>query len=194
MKSTDVVPEIDWYLLHEIRLRGAIEPSDHSGVEGLLASGYITVRGSAVAITEEGRAVHRGWAALPPGTDEHDTARRAYDRFGQLDPLVKQVITEWQLKRAGAASAGYGEDEWALIDRLIILDEKAAALLNALGRAIPRFASYRPRMRLALQRLEEGEPTFFCGLTCDSYHTVWWQLHEDLLLAVGLDRSQEPNQ
>jgi hypothetical protein len=31
-------------------------------------------------------------------------------------------------------------------------------------------------------------------LTFDSYHTVWWQLHEDLLAALGIDRRDDPNQ
>jgi hypothetical protein len=43
-------------------------------------------------------------------------------------------------------------------------------------------------------QLEEGDAKWFSGVTCDSYHTVWWHLHEDLLIALGIARSEDPNQ
>ena len=95
---------------------------------------------------------------------------------------------------AGVRSEGFSAEDWKLIDRLIGVHEKAAAALSALGRAVPRFAGYRPRLRHALQQLEDGDPKWFSGLTCDSYHTVWWHLHEDLLIALGISRSDDPNQ
>ena len=40
-------------------------------------------------------------------------------------------------------------------------------------------------------RLEAGEPAFFTGVMCGSYHDIWMELHEDLLLTQHIDRSEE---
>jgi hypothetical protein len=56
---------------------------------------------------------------------------------------------------------------------------------------VPRFEGYRPRLRDARERVNEGEHEWLTSPRIDSYHTVWMQLHEDLLLALGLDRASE---
>jgi hypothetical protein len=39
--------------------------------------------------------------------------------------------------------------------------------------------------------MAEGETEWLTSPRVDSYHTVWMQLHEDLLLALGRDRASE---
>ena len=36
-----------------------------------------------------------------------------------------------------------------------------------------------------------GNAERFASPACDSYHTVWMQFHEDLLLATGRSRADE---
>ena len=31
----------------------------------------------------------------------------------------------------------------------------------------------------------------FTGVMCGSYHDVWMELHEDLILTLGVDRAKE---
>ena len=40
-------------------------------------------------------------------------------------------------------------------------------------------------------RVTEGDRDWFTKPTIDSYHTVWFELHEDLLATLGLERSSE---
>jgi hypothetical protein len=171
-----------------------IEADGDPEVERLCDAGYLLRRGAKAVITAAGKAAHAEWARLADGTEEHAAARSAYDQFLLFDKHIKQLTTEWQLMSAGSRSDGFSAEDWKLIDRLIAVHEKAGASLGALGRVVPRFAGYRPRLRHALQQLEEGDSKWFSGLTCDSYHTVWWQLHEDLLIALGISRSDDPNQ
>jgi hypothetical protein len=56
---------------------------------------------------------------------------------------------------------------------------------------LDRFDTHRARLRTALKRVDDGEPDWFTSPRIDSYHTVWMQLHEDLLLALGIERSSE---
>jgi hypothetical protein len=129
---------------------------------------------------------------LPQGSEEEAVARSAYEELLDLDESVQALSTEWQ--PTSGEGEGYTPEEWKLIDRLTTIDERAAPVLLRLGSAIPRFSTYRSRLRAALAHLEEGERNWFRGPECDSYHTVWWQLHEDLLLALGIARSEDPNQ
>jgi hypothetical protein len=46
-------------------------------------------------------------------------------------------------------------------------------------------------MREARQQVLDGAPEWLLSPRIDSYHTVWMQLHEDLLLGLGIQRSDE---
>jgi hypothetical protein len=57
---------------------------------------------------------------------------------------------------------------------------------------VPRFAPYRERLRDARRRVANGESEWLTSPRVDSYHTVWMELHEELLAALGLERDKEP--
>ena len=48
-------------------------------------------------------------------------------------------------------------------------------------------------LRSALERLVDGDTDWFTKPTIPSYHTVWFELHEDLLVTLGIERSSEGN-
>jgi hypothetical protein len=187
-----MVSDEAWSRLHELRLRGMGQPPDDEHTAALMEAGWIARRGSMAVLTPDGRAAHTTWARLPEGSEEEVVTRRAYEQFLELDGSVKALTTEWQL--GSGTDEGYNPEEWKLIDRLTTIDERAAPVLLRLGSVVPRFSTYRSRLRAALAHLQEGERSWFSGLECDSYHTVWWHLHEDLLAALGIARSEDPNQ
>jgi len=41
-----------------------------------------------------------------------------------------------------------------------------------------------------LGRVNEGEFEFFTGVKVNSYHNLWFELHEDLLCTLGLERKE----
>jgi hypothetical protein len=53
---------------------------------------------------------------------------------------------------------------------------------------VPRLEKYRARLREALEKVEAGSTKWVSDASIDSYHTVWFQLHEDLLRIVGHQR------
>jgi pyruvate,orthophosphate dikinase len=42
-----------------------------------------------------------------------------------------------------------------------------------------------------VDRVEAGERDWFTKPLIDSYHTVWFELHEDLLSTLGKERASE---
>jgi hypothetical protein len=63
--------------------------------------------------------------------------------------------------------------------------------VSRLGESVPRFAGYPERLAAALDRID-GDRQWLASPRCDSYHTVWMQMHEDLLGAIGASRADEP--
>jgi hypothetical protein len=107
--------------------------------------------------------------------------RRAYDAFLGLNRELIRICHEWQQQPG----------DWKVVDRLTTLHERVTPILSRVTRAHVRFETYRPRLRTALARVDDGEQEWFTSPRCDSYHTVWMQLHEDVLLALGVERSSE---
>jgi hypothetical protein len=60
-----------------------------------------------------------------------------------------------------------------------------------LRETIDRFAGYGTRLREALEKVVAGEHEWFTKPVIDSYHTIWFELHEDLLCTLGIERSKE---
>ena len=175
--------------LHELRLRGMMPAPEGAEAEALCADGLARRKGTFLVLTPEGRVFHAGWARLAPGSDEEGAARRAYDQFLPLNRELLQVTTDWQV-RPGNVPNDHRDPryDWSVLDRLTALDERTGPVVRRLGAAVDRFAGYRPRLRTAVRRLHDGETEWLSSPTIDSYHTVWMQLHEDLLLALGLER------
>jgi hypothetical protein len=78
-----------------------------------------------------------------------------------------------------------------VIGRLADLDAKVQPICADLGVALERFASYGARLGAALEKVQAGDHDWFTKPMIASYHTVWFELHEDLLATLGIERASE---
>src|SRR5262249_11881501 len=115
-----------------------------------------------------------------------------YEAFLPLNAELIRLCNDWQV-RPGNVPNDHRDPhyDWSVIDRLRALDERAAPVLRRVGRVLEPFDAYPRRLRVALQHVDEGETEWFTSPRIDSYHTVWMQVHEDLLLALGRERADE---
>ena len=196
--GSESLSDREWIGFHELRLRGVIVMTDDpapdlvSLAEVLQRAGFATRRGTKLVLTPVGRDVHAGWARLEPGSDAAATAERAYATFLPLNRDLLRLCHDWQVRGGSANTHDDPVYDWTVIDRLVELDERVGPVVRRLARAVPRFEPYRPALRDARRRVEAGEADWFASPRCDSYHTVWMRLHEDLLCATGAARSAEP--
>jgi hypothetical protein len=51
---------------------------------------------------------------------------------------------------------------------------------------------YRVRLAEAYDQVLAGQHEYVSGVRIDSYHTVWFELHEDLLRMLGREREEAP--
>ena len=118
----------------------------------------------------------------------------AYQTFERINIALKALISEWQtIEVAGETIPNNHSDpehDRAIIDRLGTLHERADRILGVLAERIPRFAIYRTKLLAALERAEDGDIEWVSGARIDSYHTVWFELHEDLLRLMGRERQE----
>jgi hypothetical protein len=77
-----------------------------------------------------------------------------------------------------------------IIDRLGEFHEHADRVLAMLAKQVPRFQVYRDKLKVALERAEDGDIQWVSDVKIDSYHTLWFELHEDLLCTLGRTRAE----
>ena len=191
VQSPGTLSDDAWVLLHDLRLRGFRPAKGGLAEEELTAAGLVLQRGVNLALAPAGRDAHAAWARLAAGSEEEAGARNAYERFLAFNVEFLRICTDWQLKPGNQpndhSDAAY---DFKILERLDRLDERAGALLETLGKLVPRFDGYRQRLTEALDRISEDR-AWLASPRCDSYHTVWMQFHEDLLCAVGVNRADE---
>lgn len=119
---------------------------------------------------------------------------RHYEAFEQINVQLKSVITDWQSVDIGGRRAPNDHQDAAydesIIDRLGGIHDRVSSILTALAGPMPRLAYYRDRLRQALEKAEDGAIEWVSDVRIESYHTLWFELHEDLLRIVGRKRQE----
>ena len=196
--------------LPALRLRGFAEAENVARAAGLPSEvveerltmaaedGFATYRGGARSgwsLTTEGRKENeRLLAEELDGANRRSDVADAYRRFRELNPEMLVVCTDWQVLDGDAGLLNDHTDpdhDRAVVARLVDIDRSVQPICALLGGWFERFAGYGERFRAALDRVRRGELDWFTRPTIDSYHTVWFELHEDLLATLGVDRASE---
>lgn len=142
-------------------------------------------------LTQDGRAAYPGLLADDLVGVDHTLLAPSYATFLAINGSFKELCGDWQLRDSDVndhSDAAYDAD---VIDRLAALDAAAQPVVATLGGVLERLEPYAPRLARSLARLQQGETNMFTGVMCGSYHDAWMELHEDLILTQGIDRSAE---
>jgi hypothetical protein len=147
------------------------------------------------------------WQLTPAGREEHrralevdlatigtsvcDDLKPLYEQFLAINEQFKGLCGDWQLKDGAPNDHSDAAYDGAVVERLLSLDGQARPVVQSMGIVIGRLAPYAPRLEATCQRVVEGERNMFTGVMCGSYHDVWMELHEDLILTQGIDRGAE---
>ena len=117
-----------------------------------------------------------------------------YERFETINRELKALMTAWQtieIDGEGVLNDHTNKDyDDRLIDRLGAFHERAEAILRQLAGGLPRLAIYAEKLDAALEKAEDGAIEWVSGARIESYHTVWFELHEDLLRILGRTRQE----
>ena len=164
---------------------------------------------------DEGLVQHRegvltGWMLLPSGraageqlleaeleaTGLRVDVEAAYRSFLALNQRLLHACTDWQLRPSEGSEPVLNDHRDAAYDASVVaglrqIDAEVQPIASTLARILDRFASYPTRFTCALEKTEAGDVDWFTKPTIDSYHTVWFELHENLLATLGIPRGSE---
>lgn len=116
--------------------------------------------------------------------------------FGNVNDAFKKLVTDWQLRTVEGelvpndhSDAGH---DASVIERLRTeIHVAITPIVEALSSEVPRFARYGARLAAALAAIDDGDHDMIAHPFRDSYHTVWFELHEELIRLSGRNRADE---
>jgi hypothetical protein len=201
----------DLLVLHAVRLRGMADDAAVARRFGLdpAVAGELLLDGEAYGwVTRSEFAGVGGWSLTERGRAENErrlaaelagvpggaaTLHRVHDAFLPLNARLQRACTDWQLRPApGAPLAANTHDDpgWdaRVVRELAALAAELAPLVAELAGSLDRFAGYDTRFSSALDRVRAGDPAWVDRTDVDSCHRVWFELHEDLIATLGIER------
>jgi hypothetical protein len=201
--------EISLLALHGLAVRkagSAATVADLLGREqGEVAQALDAAAGEGLAIAANGRfmvtPVGRAWLEeqYPIAFAElraDAEAAAAYQRFERINRELLALFTDWQMMPAGGeripndhSNADY---DHGVIDRIGVQHDRAKRPLGAFADLVSRLERYSHRLDTAYDNVLAGDVDFVTGARVDSFHTVWFELHEDLLRMLGREREEQP--
>jgi len=151
-----------------------------------------------------------GWMLLPAGRAEgermlaaeleaigvrHDV-EAVYRSFLALNQRLLRACTDFQLRPSGGSEPVLNDHrdpvyDAGVIDSLATIDREVQPIATSLAAGLARFGRYPARFTRALEKTRAGDADWFAKPTIDSYHTVWFELHENLLSTLGIPRGGE---
>lgn len=204
----------DLLVLHAVRILGFADDAavahrfglDGAGTSELLldaeAHGWVTHSAFAGvggwSLTERGRVENERLLAdelaAAGGSDEvHDV----HQGFLPLNARLQSATTDWQLRPTPhdrLAANDHTDAAWdsGVLDELAAVEHGLRPLAARLSAVLPRFRGYDSRFAAALRRARDGDSGWVDRTDVDSCHRVWFELHEDLIATLGLDRAAQP--
>jgi hypothetical protein len=196
-------------VIHGLRLKGFAEAAAVGEAIGMAeaeakpllddiaADGLATYREGRISgftLTKAGREAHAELVSAElDGAGARGAVGDAYGRFLGLNGDLLAVCTAWQLSDGESVVNDHSDAAYdaEVIERLSTLHAQAEPILSDLGATLDRFGGYAPRLTEALTKVRSGDTDWFTKPMIASYHTVWFELHEDLLSTLGLERSSE---
>ena len=142
--------------------------------------------------TPAGTAAAAALLRLPPGGPQEQDLDKLFDGFLPVNRRLRDVCSAWQTRPDGTPndhSDGAYDD--TVRDRLDEVHSAIGPVLRRMAVVEPRLAGYRPRLAEALDKFDDGESAWLASPLMDSYHTVWMQLHQELILMLGLTRADD---
>jgi pyruvate,orthophosphate dikinase len=169
---------------------GDIEPI----VDQLTTDGLTTTVAGAHRLTEEGTARADELLDADRVAWGEDASAAALDAFLELDHRVKDAVTAWQLRDADAGVINDHADpayDAGVLERLAGLHADAVDWFAGVETGPSRLADYRARLGRAVEAARAGDGRYIASPRVDSYHSIWFELHEDLIHLAGRTRAGE---
>jgi pyruvate,orthophosphate dikinase len=161
-------------------------------LDDLVVDGLAASVAGAYRLTDSGKERASELVAKEASAWGAERANAALDAFLELDGRIKEAVTAWQLKSPDVVNDhADAEYDRGVLGRLAALHDDAVAFFDANESPSGRLTVYRERLSRALEAARGGDGRFVASPRVDSYHGVWFELHEDLIRLAGRTREDE---
>lgn len=149
------------------------------------------------SLTDPGKAENeRQLAAERARVDPDDVVADVYRDFLPLNTRLLRAVTDWQITPTEADPFAPNDHtdstrDQHVLDELAALGTELAPMAERLSAVLARFDGYTARYESALHKAQNGQYYWIDKTDVDSCHRVWFQLHEDLVATLGIDRRTE---
>jgi pyruvate,orthophosphate dikinase len=161
----------------------------------LFASGNAEQTRVGARLSAQGRVLAQEKLAAERASVDHHRLEEEYERFTKLNADFKELVTDWQMREVdGKRTRNDHKDEvydTGVLSRLAALHVLAVTLIEDISAHAPRIGGYKRRLTSALVKIEAEDPRYVTAPDRDSYHTVWFELHQHLINLLGTTREQE---
>ena len=197
-----MTPITDLTVLQAVRLKGQLQPanlaetlgvatSDLDQIVAQLQAAELLTVGTPLRLSRAGRERLAELLTAERHTVDAATLTAAYHTFRGINREFKALVTAWQLKDGQPNTHHDAEYDHAVLDRLDAVHQQVLPIIATTAAQLPRLGAYARKLSAALARVHAGEIRWLARPLLDSYHTVWFELHEELIGAVGLTREAE---
>ncbi len=187
------IDEFDVIRALQLKGFGSIEATAHaletdeaavqSVIDSLGERVNVTPRG--VLVTPEGREWLTAQMAAEQASVDTEALIELYDQFMPLNDGFKEFVSAWQLSEQAPADLAKVTAETQG------LHQDFTAILAASVDLVPRLTPYLHRFEFAIEALVGGDISMLASPLKDSYHTVWFEFHEEMIHLIGRTRLEE---
>ncbi|WGP07755.1 hypothetical protein QFE97_08305 [Bacillus subtilis] len=149
------------------------------------------------SLTDVGKAENeRQLATERMEADPEGVVAAVYRDFLPLNARLLRAVTDWQIKPTETdrlAPNDHSDPAWDehILNEFAALGGELLPLSERLSGVLARFEGYTTRYKAALREARGGQHDWIDKTDIDSCHRVWFQLHEDLVATLGIDRRHE---
>ncbi len=153
-------------------------------LERLVADGIAKESGGMFSLTDDGKALGAEMIAGDRASWGPAAAQAALDGFLELDARMKVIVTAWQMKEVDGEQVlndhADADHDAGVLAQLAALHADTTAWIRPLLAGMPRLSGYGRRLDAAAAAAAGGDALYVASPRVDSYHGVWFELHEDL--------------
>jgi hypothetical protein len=173
-------------------IRGMLRGAPDAATTALVEQGLALTKGPITMPTPEGTKAAGDLLRVAPGSEQEQEIDKLFDGFLPINRRLRDVCSAWQTRPDGTPNdhGDLGYDD-SVRERLDEVHAAIGPVLRRLSATEPSLSTYRPRLQDALDKFDEGESSWLASPLMDSYHTVWMQLHQQLILMLGLTRAED---
>jgi hypothetical protein len=190
-------------VMRSMRLKGRVNAETLTAATGVSEADVSSIVEKLVS-SGEAKEMKGFYMLMPPGRErltallddersgvDAEAMKELYESFDPVNIDFKQLASDWQIRDGEPNDHNDAAYDQSVLDRLPGIHERVTPVVDRATALAPRLAPYKERFQTALDKVQGGDKDWLLKPLIDSYHTVWFEFHEELIGLAGLTREAE---